>query len=377
MNIALISEITFKNWKEATYLTIIDLAKRLIKLGNKVVVICNSEKGLLKYEKIEGVPVYRTNPTYNFLKINRLISPSLTIRDLERRLKIKFDIIHNFSAAPVLSLKNLMAKIILKDVKTIHTMKSYSRSVIGKQFYCVLNFNDVVTVPTKIFAERLKNEGVKKSKIKVIRSNIDLKRFVPLNKENIKKKYEYGGEKIVFYYGGIWEEKGLKYLIKAIPFISKKVPNVFFIIAPRKLNVLRKYEHIFKEIEQIKNAKLIKKDINVVEYVNMADVVALPYKNLVATEGNPSCLLEAMACKTPVVTSNLPELREIVEPGKDVLMTRPGDIKEIAEKISIVLSDKSLAKRLTDNAYKKSRNFDVGVIAKEFIKIYRRLVNGS
>lgn len=83
-------------------------------------------------------------------------------------------------------------------------------------------------------------------------------------------------------------------------------------IAPRYQN----FEQQQKLVEQLNIKPMVEfilENIKIEDYVNFADVVVLPYRNFLGTEGNPSCLLEAMACKTPVVTTNLPELKEIIE----------------------------------------------------------------
>ena len=78
-----------------------------------------------------------------------------------------------------------------------------------------------------------------------------------------------------------------------------------------------------------------------------------------------------MACKTPVITSDLPELREIVNPNKDVLMTKPGDIKELGKGINSLLRSKILRDKLVNNSYNKSKTFDTKKITKKFLELYK------
>ena len=253
-----------------------------------------------------------------------------------------------------------------KKAKTIHTLKSYSRSVLGSLYFSrILNLIDAVTVPTQVMAEKLRNHGVKKEKIQVIHSHIDTTKFIPLNKENLKAKHGYVG-KIVFYYGSTYYKKGLQNLIQGSSPIEAQI-----IIAPRDYPD----QEFFNLIKDKPNIKVITEDIDVVEYVNLADIVVLPYLDLIATEGNPSCLLEAMACKTPVVTSDLPELREIVEPEKDVLMAKPGDVTSLVLQINRLLNNPQLRTKIAESAYSKSKQFDVKIITKQFLDLYQRLLS--
>ena len=279
----------------------------------------------------------------------------------------KFNIIHNFSASPLFAIKTFLAKRTQKQAKTVHTLKSYSRSKLGSlKFARILNLVDAVTVPTQVMANNLIANGVKKRKVHVIHSHINTTKFIPLDKARLKSKYGYVNQKIVFYYGSTYYKKGLQNLIQASQNINAQI-----IIAPRDFPD----QEFFTSIKNRPNIKVITEDINVVDYVNFADLVVLPYLDLTATEGNPSCLLEAMACKTPVVTTNLPELRELFQPAEDLLIAEPNNVESLTFQINRLLHNPTLAKTLTENAFKKIDRFDVKVITKQFINLYNSLLN--
>ena len=123
-----------------------------------------------------------------------------------------------------------------------------------------------------------------------------------------------------------------------------------------------------------KHCDFILRDVKIEDYVAMADMVVLPYPNLIGTEGNPSCMLEAMACKTPVITTDLPELREIAEPEKEVLMAKPKDSDSLAAEINRLLKDKKLQEKLAENAYEKSKGFNDKIITKQFLELYEKIL---
>ena len=376
MNIALLSTGFLGNNKEATSITLLDFAKRLIKDGNNVVVVSEKRKESLRFEKFENIQVYRVGFPYGPKRFNplsfynRIFAHALGVKRMRSKFG-EFDVVHSFSAAPVLVLRSVFSKIFNRKAKTVHTLKSYSRKKIGGGFYKFLNYVDAVTVPTKVFAEKLVKKGVSADKIKVIRSHIDIEKFKPMDKDKLKEKYGFSGKKIVFYYGAMWEKKGTDILIKAIPEIANKDKDVIFIFAPRNLPYANKFEKMLEDSGFLDRIKMIKDDINVVEYVNMADVVALPYPSLIGTEGNPSCMLEAMACKTAVVTTDLAELREIAE--NSVLMAKAGDIKSLATEINKLIGDKKLRERLAGEAYEISKKFDARLITKQFLELYKGL----
>jgi glycosyltransferase involved in cell wall biosynthesis len=50
-------------------------------------------------------------------------------------------------------------------------------------------------------------------------------------------------------------------------------------------------------------------------------------------------LLEAMACAKPVIASNLPGVRTVVSDGQDGLLVEPGDVRDLAAKLRLLLDD--------------------------------------
>jgi len=271
-------------------------------------------------------------------------------------------------------LRGFFAKLFAKKSKLIHTMKSYSRSKLGRSFYFLLNLADIVTVPTKVFADKLIKGGVKRSKIRIINSHIDTTKFIPMDKDKLKQKYHYKGKKVIFYYGAMWEVKGTDILLKAMPKIVEMNKDVIFVFAPRNLDWrIDKYKKEIADMNLTKYSDFVLNAIKINEYVAMADTVVLPYPNLIGTEGNPSCLLEAMSTKTPVVTTKIPELTEILTPGKDVIMAKPSDAISLANEINNLLANKKLQKQIAQNAYAKSKKFDIKLISKKFMALYKEL----
>lgn len=75
-----------------------------------------------------------------------------------------------------------------------------------------------------------------------------------------------------------------------------------------------------------------------------ADVFVLPCQ--IDREGDrdgiPVVLMEAMAAGVPVVSGDLPALRELVIPGRTGELVPPGDVEALAERLAILLQDPDL-----------------------------------
>jgi glycosyltransferase involved in cell wall biosynthesis len=92
-------------------------------------------------------------------------------------------------------------------------------------------------------------------------------------------------------------------------------------------------------------------------------------------EGFGLPILEAMACGTPVVTSNTSSLPEIA--GQAALMVDPYDTQAIAEAISIVLLDQNLRRTLCAKGSEQASRFSWTETAKRTLCVYQDVVGGN
>ncbi|HLP17121.1 MAG TPA: glycosyltransferase family 4 protein [Bacteroidota bacterium] len=80
--------------------------------------------------------------------------------------------------------------------------------------------------------------------------------------------------------------------------------------------------------------------------------------NTSAKEGWGLTVIEANACGTPTVSSDVEGLRDAVVDGQTGLLYEYNNTLELAEKISLVLRDEHLRERLTRAALERSKEFD-------------------
>jgi glycosyltransferase involved in cell wall biosynthesis len=100
---------------------------------------------------------------------------------------------------------------------------------------------------------------------------------------------------------------------------------------------------------------------------NLADVFIFP--SLYEGFGLP--VLEAMACGTPVVTSNLSALPEVV--GTSGVLVNPRDPEEIASGVYHVLSNSKLASGLAKAGLERSSHFTWKNAAEELMEVFQEL----
>src|SRR4029077_14012780 len=79
--------------------------------------------------------------------------------------------------------------------------------------------------------------------------------------------------------------------------------------------------------------------------------------------------LEAMAHGTPVVTSNISSLPEVV--GKAAVLVNPENVFEIMRATHRVLVDQSLREKLKQRGYEQSKKFSWDDTARQLLDAYR------
>lgn len=161
----------------------------------------------------------------------------------------------------------------------------------------------------------------------------------------------------ILLFGRIKEYKGLKYLLEANSLIKTKH---HIIIAGE--GDLSEYDLTGIEVHN----EFIS-DSEVAKYFRKASVVVLPYTEATQTGIIPI----AYSFKKPVVVTNVGSLPDVVIDGKTGFIVLPKDQQKLAEKISKVLSNSSLRKKMGNSAYRYMKeNLDWKKISKD---LYFRL----
>ncbi len=85
--------------------------------------------------------------------------------------------------------------------------------------------------------------------------------------------------------------------------------------------------------------------------------------------------LEAMACGTPVITSNASSLPEVV--GDAGMLVDPRSVDELADAMQRVLSDGELRTEMRTKGLERARQFSWQKAAKETVSVYEQSVTRS
>ena len=87
-------------------------------------------------------------------------------------------------------------------------------------------------------------------------------------------------------------------------------------------------------------------------------------------------LLEAMAARTPIVASDLDAYAIVARPGRDALLSKPGDPMALATALKRVLFDKDTARALVESGLDRAQQFSMDKLAGRYTEIYADLAAG-
>jgi len=175
----------------------------------------------------------------------------------------------------------------------------------------------------------------------------------------------------VLFMGGATRVKGIDVLLKAIPIVKAKIPDVHVYVAgsgseEAKSRKLAQYLNITQNVEFLGFISGEEK----CSYYKLADVFVLPS----LWESAPVVLLEALAYGKPVVASNVGGIPDMLEDGKTGLLFRPGNADELARKLIILLQNNELRNEMGRAGRQRAEEFTWDKIADMTVKVYREIL---
>jgi glycosyltransferase involved in cell wall biosynthesis len=358
---------------------VLELSKKLKEFGHDITVYTTNRFNLPKFEQNDGLDVYRFNML--FCPLNNPIS--LEFLKTYRNLK-NYDVINVHNEHSFLSFITILYKFVHKKpiVLTHHGQLKFGLYYkdIFERFYertiGKLLFNSVEMIAANSEADKdfIASLGVNGDKIKVLHNAINPESLMlhkEMKIENLNP--ESSNKKIVLFVGRIIERKGVEFLIKSAKVVTKIHDNVLFAIigdGPYR----RQVEKLVKYLK-IQNNVLFLGEVSdevLYNYYKSADIFVLPSLSEVC----PTVVLEAMYFGLPVVTTDIPGVRDHF---KDVaLLVPPRNEDELAEAIVKLLDDVALRGGLSKAGEKLVKSkYTWDVVAKEYEEIYFRMLEDT
>jgi len=172
--------------------------------------------------------------------------------------------------------------------------------------------------------------------------------------EELRKNFNISpSEKIILFVGGLDKAhyfKGVEFLIRSVKHISSS--RAFKVVIAGRGELQKQYRELSEQIG-VKNRVMFTGGVSddyLVKLYQMSYVTVLP--SIDQSEAFGIVLVESMASGAPVIASNLPGVRSVFEDGISGLVSRVGDEKDLAEKISFLLNNSEKHKQMSDEGIK-------------------------
>ncbi len=175
--------------------------------------------------------------------------------------------------------------------------------------------------------------GVNGEKIFLLPDGVDLSWIKRHIEEGKVKREDIGlnpDDFVLINVNRLEENKGVNYLVDALPLIRQRLKNVKLII----VGTGSKESDLMKRVRGLKLHDVVLHFKNLDEgtlfnYFGLADLSITP----TLFEGLPLVILEAMACGLPVVATDISENRQVVKDGVNGYLVPPADPQAIAQAV--------------------------------------------
>ena len=377
------------------------LAIALVKKGVDIEIICPHENGCRFFEELEGITIRRfpyffplqyQNIAYGSgilknIKSNILAKIQLPffiiseiIYTLRRLMISKPDLIHTHWSLPQ-GLTGVVCKKVfgVPCITTVHgsDVHGLQNPLLKALNKVVIKNSDICTANSRASAKMVSDISGRED-AQVIPMGVDTNIFSRSEKVGIiRKKYEIDGDVLLFV-GRLIRWKGVYYLIKALPEVLKQYPKTKLLIVgsgPEKKRLIQ----LCAELAIINSVVFINEVLqeDLIPLYSVADILVLPSIIDVTgeTEGLGVVLLEAMACRVPVIGSDVGGIKDIIKDYETGLLCEQKNPDSLAGKIIQLLSDEKLRKKVIENGFKLVKEkFAWEVISDRFMNIYMEVI---
>jgi glycosyltransferase involved in cell wall biosynthesis len=330
-------------------------------------ILCLRERGELAPElEAVGVPVFSLHERYErpdrlaFVKVARLL----------RRERI--DVLHTHNTQALLD-GTLGA--ILGGVRTVihtdharnfpdklrymaaeHVAAYYAHRVVGVSSHSTENLRRYLRIPRR--------------KLVTVINGIDVGRYHRAVDARAKRR-ELGlpaEGRLLGVAARITEQKGLTYLLQALPNVLARHPDVSLMIAGQGSEEAQlRAEIAARGLER--HVHFVGVRLDVPDILHILDAFVLPS----LWEGLPMVLLEALASGCPIVATSVGGVPDAVRHEETGLLVPPRDPAALAHAIDRMLGDHALRARATDNGLHLVRErFSSDAMTRQYERLYRR-----
>ena len=247
------------------------------------------------------------------------------------------------------------------DWKSMYKSRASFAGKYIERLLCMMPYDRLIAL-NKTAKKRLIGMGVPRERLEVIYSGIDTKK---IDKIKAEKKNRNG----VVYVGRLAPQKNLDILIRAFSRLKHNASLSIIGDGSELENLKYLAKSLGVDIEFTGNLR----NDDVIKKMKEASILSLTSSR----ENFGIVPLEAMRCKTAVISTKTEGPIDYIENGKNGLLVDIGSIQQISDKIDMLLSDKRMLSRVQKNGFETSERFDWENIIRSIADMYYKILDES
>jgi len=285
------------------------------------------------------------------------------------------DLFHSpdFTLPPVLRARTILTIHDLSFIRVPECAEPNLRSYLLQAVPASVRRADIVLADSECTrADLIELLGADPDRVEVVYAGVG-QRFQRVRDDNllrdVRERYNLP-KRFILGLGTLQPRKNFRRLVRAYAMTQGQIANeIRLVIAGAKGWM---YDGIFRSVEELGLRDAVRfpgyvADDDLPALYSMADLFVFP--SLYEGFGMPP--LEAMACGTPVVTSNASSLPEVV--GDAALVVDPLDVAALADAMGHLLTDRDLRENMARRGVEQARLFTWTRAAASLLDIYRRV----
>jgi glycosyltransferase involved in cell wall biosynthesis len=345
---------------------LLEILKRIARGGHQITLLCSSFPGAKQQEESDGIRIIRRGSRYNF----NLVAP-FAFRALlkEQEWDIVIEDINKipfytplYNRLPLLVvIPHLFADTVFKEINFVLGLYIYFSEKPIPNIYRGFKFM-VISESTK---EDLVKRGIPENDVFVITCGIDQALY------RIDPQVEKYPAPTVIYLGRLKKYKSIDHLLTGFSLLLDKIPEA-------KLVIVGDGDYRGNLMDVAKKLNLENR-VEFTGYVDKYEKIERLRKSWVAVcpslkEGWGLTNIEANACGTPVVASNVPGLKDSVIEGKTGLLFEYGNVQELSDCMSKILSDTEYRENLIRGGLSWAQSFSWDETAAKTLELMENIV---
>lgn len=345
-------------WAGGAEVYVQELAKRWVNEGNSVTIFCGNDRNNSRNETIDGVNIVRRGGFYTVYLWAALY--------YVLRFRRNFDVIVDsengipfmsplFSTKPVvLLIHHVHQEVFVTNMR--FPLSYVGRFIEGKLMPFVYRNKTVITVSESSKKEIIKAGIAKEENIQIVNPGIEI----------VTGRVKKSSVPQLIYLGRLKAYKNVDVAIRAFALVLEKVKKAKFLIVGEG-EAIRDLQDIVIKMELTDKINFLGKvsEKEKIKHLSESWVAVQPSD----VEGWGITVLEANACKTPVVASKTNGLKDSIIDGKTGILVPVKDTKGFASAITRLMRNEKLRATYSKNAYAWAKNFSWDETSRTFLNV--------